>query len=74
MDIVNNIAQMRNVLREDQGPGSQTMLADGTSVIDGGASLVIFLPSRIPGDLRRQPPGNSDRSVAPRSGASRRSW
>ena len=51
MEIVNNDALMRSVLREDQVPPGQTMLADGASVIEGAASLVIFLPSRILGGL-----------------------
>jgi hypothetical protein len=51
MDVVNNDALIRSVLREDQGPASQTMLADGASVIEGAASLIIFLPSRILGGI-----------------------
>lgn len=47
MDVVNNDALMRSVLREDEAPAGQTMLADGASVIEGAARLVIFLPSRI---------------------------
>ncbi|NLS07548.1 alpha/beta fold hydrolase [Rhizobium sp. P32RR-XVIII] len=47
MDVVNNDALMRSVLREDEAPLGQTMLADGASVIEGAARLVIFLPSRI---------------------------
>lgn len=51
MDIVNNDALLRSMLREDQGTSGETMLADGASVIGGAASLVIFLPSRILGGL-----------------------
>ncbi|MBB3316751.1 esterase/lipase superfamily enzyme [Rhizobium sp. BK181] len=51
MDVVNNDALMRSILREDQAPASQTMLADGASVIEGAASLIIFLPSRILGGI-----------------------
>ncbi|MBZ9792365.1 alpha/beta hydrolase [Rhizobium sp. 3T7] len=47
MEIVNNDALMRSVVREDQGPVGQTMLANGASVVEGAASLVIFLPSRV---------------------------
>ena len=49
MDVVNNDALMRDILREDQASAGQTMLADGASVIEGAASLIIFLPSRILG-------------------------
>ncbi len=51
MDVVNNDALMRSILREDQAPAGQTMLADGASVIEGAASLIIFLPSRILGGI-----------------------
>ncbi|WP_416067116.1 alpha/beta hydrolase [Rhizobium sp. ZK1] len=51
MDVVNNDALIRSVLREDEGPAGQTMLADGASVIEGAASLIIFLPSRILGGI-----------------------
>lgn len=47
MDVVNNDALLRSVLREDQGSAGQTMLADGASAIEEAASLIIFLPSRI---------------------------
>lgn len=57
MDVVNNNALMRSVLREDQGPVGQTMLADGASVFEGAASLVIFLPSRILGGLAQAAAG-----------------
>ncbi|SEH99073.1 Esterase/lipase superfamily enzyme [Rhizobium tibeticum] len=57
MDIVSNNALMRSVLREDQGPVGQTMLADGASVIEGAATLVIFLPSRILGGLAQAAAG-----------------
>ncbi|WP_208248362.1 alpha/beta fold hydrolase [Rhizobium sp. T1470] len=57
MDIVSNNALMRSVLREDQGPVGQTMLADGASVVEGAASLVIFLPSRILGGLAQAAAG-----------------
>ena len=51
MDVVNNDALMRSVLREDEAPAGQTMLADGASVIEGAARLVIFLPGRILGGM-----------------------
>ncbi|QRM54391.1 alpha/beta fold hydrolase [Sinorhizobium sp. BG8] len=51
IDVVNNNELMRSVLADDQIPASQTMLADGTSVIEGAASLVIFLPARIIGGV-----------------------
>jgi esterase/lipase superfamily enzyme len=57
MEVVNNDALVRSVLREDQGPAGQTMLADGASVIEGAASLVIFLPSRIIGGLAQAAAG-----------------
>jgi len=57
MEVVNNDALVRSVLREDQGPAGQTMLADGASVIEGAASLVIFLPSRILGGLAQAAAG-----------------
>ncbi|TCL74587.1 alpha/beta hydrolase [Rhizobium sp. BK251] len=51
MDVVNNDALMRSVLREDEAPAGQTMLADGASVVEGAARLVIFLPGRILGGM-----------------------
>jgi len=56
-DVVNNDALMRSQLRGDQGPVGQTMLADGASVIDGAASLVISLPSRILGGFAQAAAG-----------------
>lgn len=47
MEIVNNDALMHSVVREDQGPVGQTMLANSASVVEGATSLVIFLPSRV---------------------------
>ncbi|MBB3393614.1 esterase/lipase superfamily enzyme [Rhizobium sp. BK060] len=47
MEIVNNDALMRSVVREDQGPVGQTMLANSASVVEGATSLGIFLPSRV---------------------------
>jgi esterase/lipase superfamily enzyme len=51
MDVVNNNELMRSLLRDDQGPANQAVLADGASVIEGAASLVIFLPARILGGM-----------------------
>ncbi|WP_438751620.1 alpha/beta hydrolase [Pararhizobium sp. O133] len=51
MDVVNNNELMRSLLRDDHGPAKQTVLADGASVIEGAASLVIFLPARILGGM-----------------------
>jgi hypothetical protein len=57
MEVVNNDALIRSILREDQGPVGQTILADGASVVEGAASLVIFLPSRILGGLAQASAG-----------------
>ncbi|WP_457587427.1 alpha/beta hydrolase [Ensifer canadensis] len=57
MDVVNNDALMRNVLREEGAPAGQTMLADGASVIEGAARLVIFLPSRLLGGMAQAAAG-----------------
>ena len=57
MDVVNNDALMRSLLREDQAPARQTTLADGASVIEGAASLIIFLPSRILGGIAQAAAG-----------------
>lgn len=51
MDVVSNDALMRSVLRDDQPPAGQTMLADGASAIEGAASLIVFLPARILGGM-----------------------
>jgi esterase/lipase superfamily enzyme len=51
MDMVNNDTLMRGLIRDDEPPAGQTMLADGASVIEGAASLIIFLPSRILGGI-----------------------
>ncbi|WP_159948862.1 alpha/beta fold hydrolase [Rhizobium sp. 18065] len=51
MDEVNNNDLMRNLLREDQAPATQTLIGDGASVVEGAASLVIFLPARILGGM-----------------------
>lgn len=51
MDVVNNNELMRSLLRDDQGPAKQAVLAEGASVIEGAASLVIFLPARILGGM-----------------------
>lgn len=51
MDVVNNDDLMRSLLRADRPTQSQTLLADGTSVIEGAASLVIFLPLHILGGM-----------------------
>jgi hypothetical protein len=51
MDVVNNDELMRSLLRDDRPPPSQTMLADGASVMEGAASLMIFLPAHIIGGM-----------------------
>lgn len=51
MDMVNNDTLMRGLIRDDEPPAGQTMLADGASVIEGAASLIVFLPSRILGGI-----------------------
>jgi esterase/lipase superfamily enzyme len=51
MDVVNNDDLMRSLLREDRPTPSQTLLADGTSVMEGAASLIIFLPLHILGGM-----------------------
>ncbi|AOF90310.1 alpha/beta fold hydrolase [Sinorhizobium sp. RAC02] len=51
MDLVNNNELMRSLLRDDQGPANQASLADGASVFEGAASLVVFLPTRILGGM-----------------------
>ncbi len=57
MDVVNNDRLMRGVLRDDEPPAGQTMLADGASVIEGAASLIVFLPSRILGGITQATAG-----------------
>ena len=47
MDVVNNNELMRSLLRDGQDPANQAALANGASVVEGAASLVIFLPARI---------------------------
>ncbi|MDI7861619.1 alpha/beta fold hydrolase [Rhizobiaceae bacterium n13] len=51
MDLVNNGQLLRTTIRDEQTAVSPTILADGGAVIEGAASLVIFLPSRIIGRL-----------------------
>ena len=51
MDVVNNNELMRSLLRDGQDPANQAALANGASVVEGAASLVIFLPARILGGM-----------------------
>ena len=46
MDVVNNDALLRNILRGESPPG-QSVLADSALLAEGAASLVIFLPRRL---------------------------
>ncbi|CAH0342747.1 alpha/beta fold hydrolase [Rhizobium sp. CECT 9324] len=51
MDVVNNSDLMRNLLRDDQMGAPPTVIADSATVVEGAASLVIFLPARILGGM-----------------------
>jgi esterase/lipase superfamily enzyme len=57
MDVVNNDGLMRSILRDDRPPAGQTMLADGASAIEGAASLIVFLPTRILGGMAQAATG-----------------
>ncbi|MBK3745662.1 alpha/beta fold hydrolase [Paraburkholderia aspalathi] len=51
IDLVSHSELMRIMLTEDQPTPSETMLADGSSVFEGAAALVVYLPKRILGGL-----------------------
>lgn len=51
MNLASNSALMRSVLEGDDAATSETVMASGSSVIEGATSLVIFLPARILGGM-----------------------
>ncbi len=51
MDLVSNNDLMRRILEDDATTDNNTVLASGSAVIEGTASLVVFLPSRLIGGV-----------------------
>lgn len=51
MSLVNNSHLMRSTLAGNDAAASETLLANGSSVIEGAASLVVYLPVRILGGI-----------------------
>jgi esterase/lipase superfamily enzyme len=51
MSLVNEGELMRRVIEGEGASAAETILADGSSVVEGAASLVIYLPARILGSV-----------------------
>lgn len=56
MSLTGNSQVLRNLILDDQATSTETMLADGASVIEGAASLVIYLPARLLSRVARTGP------------------
>lgn len=51
IDLVSESKLMRTMLTDDQPTVNETMIADGSSVFEGAAALIVYLPKRILGSL-----------------------
>lgn len=51
IDLVSQSKLMRSMLMDEQPTVNETLIADGSSVFEGAAALVVYLPSRFLGGL-----------------------
>ena len=49
MNISRNDGLIRDVIEGNQATAAETLMADGSSVLQGAANLVIYLPARLLG-------------------------